>query len=321
MFEDVRMTTTTATETATLDTSFAQMGALRAFWEFCRPHTIIGTTLAVWVFYALASSAAGHHDLVLVLLTWAASLSVNVYIVGINQVTDVDIDRINKPYLPLASGAFSMATGKTLCAVFGALSLLLSAIVGPWLLATIGIVFGLGTAYSLPPLRLKRFPLFAASAITLARAIVGNIGVYLTYSYALSGEASLPAFVLAFVAFMFLFVIVIALMKDVPDIEGDRRHQISTFVVSLGATKVMMLCRLILTVAYVGMIVAGLWGLPGVHPLITVGTHAAALVALWALSLKSDDENPDEAYRYYMHIWKLFYFEFASFPVAVLLAG
>jgi homogentisate phytyltransferase/homogentisate geranylgeranyltransferase len=315
------MTTTTATETATLQSPFSEMGALRAFWEFCRPHTIIGTTLAVWVFYVLASSAAGRHDVMLVLLTWAASLSVNVYIVGINQITDVDIDRINKPYLPLASGAFSMATGKALVTVFGVLSLALSAVVSPWLLGTIGVVFFLGTAYSLPPLRLKRFPFFAASAITLARAIVGNIGVYLTYSYALSGEATLPPFVLAFVAFMFLFVIVIALMKDVPDIEGDRRHQISTFVVRLGATKIMMLCRAILTVAYVGMIAAGLLGLPGVHPLVTAGAHGLALAALWGLSAKTDDENADDAYRYYMHIWKLFYFEFAAFTVAVLLAG
>ena len=35
------------------------------------------------------------------------------------------------------------------------------------LVVWIGIVFLLGTAYSLPPLRLKRFPFFAASAITL----------------------------------------------------------------------------------------------------------------------------------------------------------
>jgi len=28
-----------------------------------------------------------------------------VYITGLNQVTDVEIDKINKPYLPVASGA------------------------------------------------------------------------------------------------------------------------------------------------------------------------------------------------------------------------
>jgi homogentisate phytyltransferase/homogentisate geranylgeranyltransferase len=35
----------------------------------------------------------------------------NVCIVGLNQVYDVAIDKVNKPYLPLASGEFSMRTG------------------------------------------------------------------------------------------------------------------------------------------------------------------------------------------------------------------
>ncbi len=38
----------------------------------------------------------------------------NICIVGLNQIFDVPIDRINKPYLPLASGEFSMCMGKSL---------------------------------------------------------------------------------------------------------------------------------------------------------------------------------------------------------------
>ena len=39
------------------------------------------------------------------------ALLMNVCIVGLNQIFDVPIDRINKPYLPLASGEFSVRTG------------------------------------------------------------------------------------------------------------------------------------------------------------------------------------------------------------------
>ncbi len=39
------------------------------------------------------------------------ALLMNVSIVGLNQIFDVPIDKINKPYLPLASGEFSMRTG------------------------------------------------------------------------------------------------------------------------------------------------------------------------------------------------------------------
>nr|POE71006.1 homogentisate geranylgeranyltransferase, chloroplastic [Quercus suber] len=42
------------------------------------------------------------------------SILMNIYIVGLNQLFDVEIDKVNKPDLPLASGAFSMSTGITI---------------------------------------------------------------------------------------------------------------------------------------------------------------------------------------------------------------
>jgi homogentisate phytyltransferase / homogentisate geranylgeranyltransferase len=291
---------------------------LRAAWEFTRPHTIIGTSLAVGMFYLLAAAANARHDVRALLVTYVASLAVNIYIVGLNQITDVEIDKINKPYLPLAAGAFSRGTAIAVVCAAGVIALGLAAHQGPYLLATIGTVFFIGTAYSLPPLRLKRYPVWAAAAITLARAVVGNVGVYLTFSLALGGRPTLPAHVAMFVAFMLGFVAVIALMKDVPDIDGDRRHQISTFVIRLGAKRTMDLCRAILTVSYAAMIVAALAGLPGVNRGVLLGTHAAALLALWGRSARVDGGQKDSVYRYYMFIWGLFYFEFLSFAAACL---
>ena len=42
------------------------------------------------------------------------ALLMNICIVGLNQIFDVPIDRVNKPYLPLASGEFSAGTGTSL---------------------------------------------------------------------------------------------------------------------------------------------------------------------------------------------------------------
>lgn len=42
------------------------------------------------------------------------ALLMNICIVGLNQIFDVPIDRVNKPYLPLASGEFSVGTGTSL---------------------------------------------------------------------------------------------------------------------------------------------------------------------------------------------------------------
>ncbi len=52
--------------------------------------------------------------LVVLLQALVPALLMNVCIVGLNQIFDVPIDKINKPYLPLASGEFSMRTGVAL---------------------------------------------------------------------------------------------------------------------------------------------------------------------------------------------------------------
>lgn len=47
------------------------------------------------------------------LLGLVALLCGNGFIVGINQIYDVDIDQVNKPYLPIASGEHSLTLQKT----------------------------------------------------------------------------------------------------------------------------------------------------------------------------------------------------------------
>lgn len=48
------------------------------------------------------------------------ALLMNICIVGLNQLYDVEIDRVNKPYLPLASGELSEQQGRWLVAGTGA---------------------------------------------------------------------------------------------------------------------------------------------------------------------------------------------------------
>lgn len=293
---------------------------LRTLWEFARPHTIIGTVLAVCAMYVLAANAAQRTSWSLWALVLAASVAVNVYIVGLNQITDVEIDRISKPYLPLAAGSMGLGFAVTLVAGTGVLALLVAGLQGGYLFAAIATVFVIGTCYSLPPVRLKRFPLFAAASIVLARAVVANIGVYLTYSTALSGTPQLPGYVLLLVGFMFGFAIVIAVMKDIPDVEGDRRHHIATLVLAIGPGRTLLLCKGVLTACYAGVVVAALIGVDGVNATVLVGAHALALGAVWIAGARVDGEHRPAVVRYYMFIWKLFYLEFLIFPVACLLA-
>ena len=88
---------------------------LRALYKFTRPHTIRGTILAsiAGTTRALIDTpgAIANADWGLMLpravVGMIALLLGNAFIVGINQIFDEEIDKLNKPFLPVASGEMS----------------------------------------------------------------------------------------------------------------------------------------------------------------------------------------------------------------------
>ncbi len=288
---------------------------LAAFWQFSRPHTIIGTSLSVWGVYAIAlSQNLNTTSVPSILATWLACLCGNVYIVGLNQLEDVAIDRINKPHLPLASGDFSLGTGKLIVAVTGILALLIAGMQSPYLLGMVAISLAIGTAYSLPPIRLKRFPFWAALCIFTVRGAVVNLGLFLHFSNSLT----IPKTLWALTLFVIVFTVAIAIFKDIPDLEGDRQYQISTFTIALGQERVFNLARWIITLCYVAMVMAAIVWLPEVNSIFLVSTHLGLLVLLWWRSFQVDLLDKSAIASFYQFIWKLFFLEYLIFPGACL---
>jgi len=304
---------------------------LYSFWKFSRPHTIIGTSLSVWALYTIAIAFTSAGDFLFILpliLAWFACLCGNIYIVGLNQLEDVEIDKINKPDLPIAAGEFSYRQGQTIVIITGIFALFLATIGGPWLLATVGISLLLGTAYSLPPIRLKRFPFWASFCIYTVRGVIVNLGLFLHSLWVLNQGSYLQPFdtleippaIWALTLFILLYTFAIAIFKDIPDIEGDRQYNISTFTIRLGAKAVFNLARWVLTGCYLGMVVASWLWLPGVNPLLVAIAHLTALAILWWRSFQVDLESKIAIGQYYQFIWKFFFLEYLIFPTACLLA-
>lgn len=299
---------------------------LWAFWKFTRPHTIIGTSLSVWGLFAVALALVSGlpplgEGLPLVVLAWLACLAGNVYIVGLNQLEDIAIDRVNKPHLPLASGEFSLKDGRWLVAAMGVIALVVAAIGGPWLLATVGVSLLIGTAYSLPPIRLKRYPFWASFCILAVRGAVVNLGLFLYYSQGLGLEVGVPAHVWALTGFVLVFSVAIAIFKDIPDIEGDKRYGIRTLSVSLGQRTVFNIARAVLTACYLGLVAVAPW-LGAVNRPLLVLFHLLVLGLFWWQSLRVEGFKGAVAARktirypaFYQFIWKLFFLEYIMFPL------
>nr|MDZ8020813.1 homogentisate phytyltransferase [Nostoc sp. SerVER01] len=310
---------------------------LYAFWKFSRPHTIIGTSLSVLGLYLIAVAVSGvnyadamnHTDamnrvstsyLLPLLGAWISCLCGNVYIVGLNQLEDVEIDKINKPHLPLASGEFSRKTGQLIVAFTGILGLIVAWLTGPFLLGMVAISLAIGTAYSLPPIRLKQFPFWAALCIFSVRGTIVNLGLYLHYSWAFHQSQTIVPAVWALTLFILVFTFAIAIFKDIPDMEGDRLYNISTFTIELGAQAVFNLALWVITVCYLGIIVVAVLGVASLNPIFVVVTHLGLLVWMWLRSLKVDLEDKTAIAEFYQFIWKLFFIEYLIFPIACLLA-
>jgi homogentisate phytyltransferase/homogentisate geranylgeranyltransferase len=180
----------------------------------------------------------------------------------------------------------------------------------------------LGTIYSIPPLRLKKRPFWAALSIALARGVVANGGLMLYFSQALAPKETLSTQTLLFiVAFFFLFGIVIALYKDIPDWSGDRQFQINTYAVTFGEKKVFQFGRVLLTGMYLLPIAAGLLLLPRVSGLGLALMHAGALIAFWIKSQKINPEKSASMMSLYLFLWGLFYTEYIFFAIYRLLAA
>jgi homogentisate phytyltransferase / homogentisate geranylgeranyltransferase len=289
--------------------------AANVLWRFARPHTIVGTALSVVGLYAIAvaeNAATDAFDLAAVLV---AGLAVNVAIVGVNQITDVEIDRVNKPYLPIAAGDLTPAAARAIVIACTVLPLAMALTQGAAETLAVAAALAVGAAYSLPPLRLKRFPVAASLCITGVRSVIVNLGVYWHFA----GAIAPPVWALCLFVLPFSFAI--AVLKDVPDLEGDRAYRIRTFTVRMGPRRVFHIGLAALGLAYAGMIFVAPPLLAGdAQPAVLVAGHLAA-VALLVFFARSANPGDKPAFtRFYMRVWALFFLEYLIVPLACLTA-
>lgn len=264
------------------------------------------------------SSTTGALSVLALAGTWLACITANVYIVGLNQLTDVGLDRINKPYLPLASGAWSRRLARTvvwLC--FGVSILLTAAIDSQYLTWTVGLSLALGTAYSLPPFRLKRFNFWAAFCIIAVRSLIVNVPLLAHVAQWRAPLLDLPPMVWLLVFVMFAYSVAIAWFKDLPDDEGDAAFGVETLTVKRGKRAMLLSGTAVLGVALAVTVAlsysSGLYG--GAASLLT-WTHVAILGIFASRVYQVDLDSAKSIRRFYLNLWGLFFIEYIVFAVA-----
>lgn len=299
-----------------------KLNAFRAaFWKFLRPHTIRGTLLGTTAVVSRALLENAHAvDWALLpraLLGLLALLCGNGYIVGINQIYDEDLDKVNKPFLPIAAGELTPQAAWALCALLagGGLAIVANNF-GSLITALYSLGLMLGTVYSVPPLQLKRFAVPAFLIIATVRGLLLNFGVHYATRAALKLPFEWSPSIVFITAFVTVFATVIAITKDLADVEGDRQFNINTFATRLGVRRIALLGSGLLLCNYVGAVAAKIY-MPQAFrtvPMVLGHSVLAAFLMYQTWLLDAGKYSKAAVAGFYRFIWNLFYLEYALLP-------
>ena len=209
-------------------------------FEFSRPFTLVAPALGFASGAATAAGAAPREaftrDLIvfpLIGLLMAAVL--NAASNALNQIYDLEIDRINKPNRPLPSGRLSMRTAWLFTIVTYAVALILAWMVAPggrhecfWIVL---IATAITFVYSAPPFRTKRLGIWANVTIAIPRGVLLKVAGWSAVKTAVGVE---PWFIGGIFG---LFLLGASTTKDFADMEGDARGGCRTLPIIYGVRR------------------------------------------------------------------------------------
>lgn len=197
----------------------------------------------------------------------------------INDYFDIEIDKINKPYRPLASGAIAPYDALMFYGGISGIGLIMSAYSTRTALIIAFIAVPVIFLYSQ---RFKSTPLFG-------NLIVGTLtGVAFIY-----GGAAVENISRAIMPAVFAFLINVGreIIKDMEDVEGDSKNNANTYPVLYGMKKAGMLATGFLAAVIVSTIVPYVSGMYGIAYFITVTVGVNAVIVAVVISLWKDQSS------------------------------
>jgi homogentisate phytyltransferase/homogentisate geranylgeranyltransferase len=245
-----------------------------------------------------------------------SALACNVFITGLNQWSDVEVDRINKPWLPIPAGRLSRAGALRIVLVCLVLALVVAALLSWSFFGLIALISFLGWAYSMPPIQLKRHHFGAALVITVVRGILVNLGFYSHYRAMLSVGPGFDPVIGPLTAFVALFSIGIAWFKDIPDTRGDAEFRFGTLAVRMGRSTALLLGAVVVGFAYLSVLIPAWIGLLPHAPRYTLAFGIPLAVFVLSAVLLDVDEDA-QVKRFYLFFWGLFFLAYVLYPMGL----
>jgi 4-hydroxybenzoate polyprenyltransferase len=299
---------------------------MKRYVDLARPFTLVAPALGFLSGAATAYGAAPrggwHAGLVAAPLIGSAMAALlNAGNNALNQIYDLDIDRVNKPKRALPSGRLTIGQAWLFTAISYALALALAWLVAPqgrhecfWLVAVAGVCTLL---YSVPPFRTKRLGIWANVTIAIPRGVLLKVAGWSSVKTVMGLE---PWYIGAIFG---LFLLGATTTKDFADMDGDRRGGCRTLPIQYGVRRAAWMISPSFVVPFM-MIPLGAWThvLTGNFWLLqTLGAVMTAYgVYVCYLMLRRPDELAvEENHVSWAHMYRMMFVAQIGFALAYLL--
>nr|AZK16227.1 8-prenyl-1,3,6,7-tetrahydroxyxanthone 8-prenyltransferase [Hypericum calycinum] len=236
---------------------------------------------------------------------------------GVNQISDIETDKINKPDLPLSSGELSIESAWAIVMSFLAVSLLAAgALSSMSFLASIFCLLLVGGVYSIPPFRTKASTVGAPITIALMKgfvdffAIFAGAGVVLGLPF----QMSLPMVYMSI--FTTIFCLANGILKDISDIEGDIKNNIPTLATIIGARKTLIIGTGIHILNHFGCVLAAIIRPEAIKCSIVIPVHIISALFLLSQVWKIHSVNYEsvQSRKLYSSLWLVYVVQYILLP-------
>ena len=303
-----------------------KQASLPALWlELARPFTLVAPALGV-VSGAITAAGAEPPDAWttdLVAFTAVGALMamvLNGANNALNQIYDLEIDRINKPQRPLTSGRLSIRDGWTFTWIAYAVALVLAWFIAPggrheafWIVVVATIFTFI---YSVPPLRTKQRGIWANVTIAIPRGVLLKVAGWSCVKTIWGVE---PWFIGAIFG---LFLLGASTTKDFADMEGDARGGCRTLPLLYGVRRAAWMISpsfvlpflLISYGTFAGILTGNFWLLQA----LAAGMTLYGIYVCYLMLRKPEELAVDANHVSWAHMYRMMFVAQVGFAIAYL---
>lgn len=302
------------------------MTTWKLYADLARPFTLVAPALGFFsgAVTAIGAAPAESLDWPTLLPGLIGAVMAAVFNAGsnaLNQIYDLDIDRINKPNRPLPSGRLSIRAAWIFTVIAYVLTLVLAWAVAPggrhecfWIVL-IAVVATL--IYSMPPLRTKQRGMWANITIAIPRGVLLKVAGWSAVKTVVGLE---PWFIGSIFG---LFLLGASTTKDFADMEGDARGGCRTLPIIYGVRKAAWMISPSFVLPFL-LINVGVWmGILTGQTLLLhglgIGMTAYGIYVLYLMLRKPEDLATEENHVSWAHMYRMMFVLQIGFAAAYVL--